>query len=350
MHPLDDIERIKELDPQDHFGMVAGLADQLPEAYTAGTDVIEDLIGELGGIAVAGMGGSAIGSDLVAAAYDNSLPGPLVTIRGYRLPHWVDSRTLVFAVSYSGNTEESLSCLDQALERGCRVVCICSGGHMADVAAGNGLPIIEVPAGLQPRAAIGYLSMPIASCLESLGLIEGVEGDVSEATALLRELSRLYGPENPTSENPAKRLAMDLRGKIPVIYGCELTTAAARRWKGQINENAKNAAFANEIPELNHNEIVGWENPAGSLGRFAVVFLSDEGVHPQNRRRIEITGGLMEDYAGLVRSCHPGGNSRLTRIFSSIYLGDYVSLYLAILNGVDPSPVDRIEDLKKKLA
>jgi glucose/mannose-6-phosphate isomerase len=347
---LDDIKAIKQLDSQDMFGMVAGLPGQLEQAYAAGAGAIEDPGGEVGGIAVAGMGGSAIGSDLVANVYDVSLPSPLVTVRNYHLPQWLDSRSLVFTVSYSGNTEESVSCLGEALERGCRTICVSSGGKMGEIAASEGLPLIEVPAGYQPRAALGWLSVPIASCLESLGLVEGVEVDIAETLAVLDELRGLYGPETPTVENPAKQLAVELKGKTPLIYGCELTAVAARRWKCQINENANNMAFAAELPELDHNEIVGWEQPAGSLQGFAVVFLADPGIHPQNRKRIDATRDIVASHAASVHEFAPLNGSRLTRLFASIFFGDYLSLYLAILNGVDPSPVSRIEDLKRQLS
>lgn len=349
-HSLDDNELIRSLDSEDLFGMVAGLPGQLEQAYAAGAGAIEDPGGEVGGIAVAGMGGSAIGSDLVANIYDVSLPSPLVTVRNYHLPHWLDSRSLVFTVSYSGNTEESVSCLGEALERGCRTICVCSGGKMGQIAASEELPLIEVPTGFQPRAALGWLSIPIASSLESLGLVEGVEGDVAETVAVLDELRELYGPETPAAENPAKQLALELRGKTPLIYGCELTAVAARRWKCQINENAKNMAFAAELPELDHNEIVGWEQPAEGLKGFAVVFLADPGVHPQNRKRIDITRDIVAENAASVHEFTPVNGSRLTRLFASIFFGDYLSLYMALLNGVDPSPVNRIEDLKRQLS
>ncbi|MEK7817717.1 MAG: bifunctional phosphoglucose/phosphomannose isomerase, partial [Actinomycetota bacterium] len=224
-----------------------------------------------------------------------------------------------------------------------------TGGKVGQVAAEKELPLVEVPSRLQPRAAMGYLSVPLAACLESLGLVEDVAGDVEETAAVLKGLSALYGPENPAAGNPAKQLAAQLKDKIPVIYGCELTTVAANRWKCQINENAKALAFYNEFPELNHNEIVGWEKPEALVGEFKVIYLSDGGNHPQNDRRMQITADLLPAGAAGIYNHPTTGESRLARLFSGIYLGDYVSLYLAVLGGVDPSPVARIEDLKKRL-
>ena len=347
---LDDVSYISSLDSQNQFGMVAGLGEQVRAAYQSARDVITDGGGEVGGIAVAGMGGSAIGGDIVAAAYESSLSGQMATIRGYHLPEWISSRSLVFAVSYSGNTEETVSCLGEALERGSRIVCISTGGKVGEIAAGKELPLVKVPGSLQPRAASGYLSVPIAACLESLGLAVDVEDDVEETAGVLSLLAELYGPEVPLDGNPAKQLAAGLYGKIPVIYGAEVTSVAARRWKCQINENAKSLAFYNEFPELNHNEIVGWEHPAGLMDRFGIVYLQDELMHPQNRRRMEVTGALLTEYVGDIHTHQSSGRSRLARLFSSMYLGDYVSLYLAVLEGIDPSPVVRIEELKRKLA
>jgi glucose/mannose-6-phosphate isomerase len=347
---LDDISHIKSLDSQDQFGMVGNLAGQVRDAYQAGCHVISDGGGELGGIAVAGMGGSAIGGDLVASAFIDSLPSPMATIRGYQLPDWLTSRSLVFAVSYSGNTEETLSCLGQALERGCNLVAISSGGKISQTARERELPLIEVPSSLQPRAAMGFLSIPIAACLESMGLATDVERDVDETAGVLSLLAELYGPEVPASENPAKQLAATFHQKIPVIYGAEVTAVAAMRWKCQINENAKALAFYHEFPELNHNEVVGWESPADLMDRFRVIYLKDDQFHPQNKKRMDVTAGLLKDYVGDILEHHSSGRSRLARLFSSIYLGDYVSLYMAVLYGIDPSPVVRIEALKKQLA
>ncbi|MHB1361770.1 MAG: bifunctional phosphoglucose/phosphomannose isomerase [Thermoleophilia bacterium] len=350
MQQLDDMEHIRKLDSQDQFGMVAGLPGQMFDAYAAGGRVALEAGGEVGGIAVAGMGGSAIGGDVIASVYDAELPSPMVTVRGYRLPHWISSRSLVFVVSYSGNTEETISCLHEALERGCRIICLSTGGKVGQIAAEKGLPFIQVPSSLQPRAAMGWLSVPIAACLENLGLIEAVAEDVREASAELQKCIELYGPGNPAAANPAKQLAAELFQRVPVIYGSEVTAVAALRWKCQINENAKALAFHNRFPELNHNEIVGWEHPAEDMERYRVIYLTDGKMHPQNLKRMDVTAGLLERYVGEIRRYPTSGEGRLARLLSSINLGDYLSLYLAILYGIDPSPVERIENLKKQLA
>lgn len=344
---LDDAAAIAALDGQDQFGMVASLGEQVREAYGVAWEAVEESPLEVGGVVVAGMGGSAIGADLVRNVYDSSLYCNMETVRNYSLPGWVDSRTVVFAISYSGNTEETLSCLEQALERGSRVICVASGGKVAAIAAEKELALINIPAGLQPRAAIGYLSVPVAGCLEAMGLVGELEEDVSETAAALEDLADAYGIGRPFEINQAKQLALALHENVPVIYGAELTAVAARRWKGQINENAKTLAFSNEFPELNHNEIVGWEYPEDLQERFRIVCLEDRETHTQNIRRMELTA---ESLPGEVIRHATSGASRLARVLSACYLGDWVSLYMAVLRGIDPSPVERIEELKKRLA
>lgn len=347
---LDDVARIAALDTQDQFGMVGDLPEQVQQAYQAATRVKMEDFGEVAGIAVAGMGGSAIGGDVVATAYEDQLGVPMVTVRGYHLPQWIGSRSLVFVVSYSGNTEETISCLGEALERGCHIICISTGGRISDIAREHDLPLIEVPASLQPRAAMGWLSVPVAACLEGLGLLGSVEDDCNETAKVLGQLRELYGPANPQQGNPAKQLATRLENLIPVIYGAELTAVAATRWKCQINENSKSLAFCNQFPELNHNEVVGWERPPQLLKDYRLIYLKDEQSHPQNQKRMAVTAELLADHVGEIREYATTGQSRFARVLSSTYLGDYVSLYLAILYGIDPSPVVRIESLKKRLA
>jgi len=350
LNRLDDKVNIKSLDTQDQFGMVVALPEQVQQAYKAAAEIELEDFGEVSGIAVAGMGGSAIGSDVVAASYEDQLGSPMVTIRGYHLPRWISSRSLVFVVSYSGNTEETISCMDEALERGCHIICVSTGGRVGKIARERGLPLVEVPNSLQPRAAMGWLSVPIAACLEGLGLLGSVEEHVNETAAVLAQLRDLYGPDNPAESNPVKQLATELENLIPVIYGAELTETAALRWKCQINENSKALAFHNRFPELDHNEIVGWERPPALLKSYRIIYLKDEQSHPQNHKRMDVTADLIKDHVGSIREYATTGKSRLARILSSTYLGDYLSLYLAILYGIDPSPVERIENLKKRLA
>jgi len=302
-------------------------------------------------IVILGMGGSAIGGDLLSDYLADELAIPIVVIRGYDIPKFVDENSLVFAVSYSGNTEETLSALKRCLEAKARVIALTSGGKLAVLAQENNFPVIEVPAGIQPRAAISYLFFPVLKALERLGLIKERVGEIEETHNILRELSREYGVKSHIKNNFAKKTALSLYQHLPLIYGSEgLLKAAAMRWKTQINENSKWPCFWNVFPELDHNEMVGYEIENSINRQVKIVYLQDkEGLLRVEQRR-EITRKIIEDKAAEFIICPTRGKGKMARMFSIIYLGDLASYYLAILNQVDPSPVACIEDLKKELA
>lgn len=302
-------------------------------------------------IVILGMGGSAIGGDLLSNYLTDELVIPIVVIRGYDIPKFVDEDSLVFAVSYSGNTEETLSALKKCLEVKARVIALTSGGKLAALSQENNFPVIKVPTGIQPRAAISYLFFPVLKALERLGLIKERGGEIEETHNILRELSREYGAKSPSKNNLAKKVALILYQHLPLIYGSEgLLGAVAMRWKTQINENSKWPCFWNVFPELDHNEIVGYEIENGINLQVKIVYLQDkEGLLRVEQRR-EITRKIIEDKVAEFIVCPSRGKGKMARMFSLIFLGDLASYYLAILNQVDPSPVACIEDLKKELA
>jgi glucose/mannose-6-phosphate isomerase len=351
--------RVAELDRSDMLGAIAGLPRQLTAGYAVARSGLSGVFGEAAaapapparptGLAVCGMGGSAIGADLVLAA----LPGlrvPVAVVRGYELPAWVSSKTLVVAVSCSGDTEETLTCAQAALERGCAPICIASGGALAALAGERGLPLLTVPAGGQPRALLGYLAMPFLATLEAAGLCADSSTDVDETVALLRAGNEVLGTLAPDAMHAAKRLAGRLHNKQAVVYGAGLTVPAARRWKGQINENAKAPAFWNELPELDHNELMGWTSLPHVAAATLAVFLDDVQGDARLRRRVRLTAAELEARGVAVERVETRGTSRLARLFSLVQLGDYASFYLALLYGVDPTPVGAIEEFKAKLA
>lgn len=302
-------------------------------------------------IVILGMGGSAIGGDLLSNYLTDELAIPIVVIRGYDIPKFVNEDSLVFAVSYSGNTEETLSALKKCLEVKARVIALTSGGKLAALSQENNFPVIKVPTGIQPRAAISYLFFPVLKALERLGLIKERGGEIEETHNILRELSREYGAKSPSKNNLAKKVALILYQHLPLIYGSEgLLGAVAMRWKTQINENSKWPCFWNVFPELDHNEIVGYEIENGINLQVKIVYLQDkEGLLRVEQRR-EITRKIIEDKVAEFIVCPSRGKGKMARMFSLIFLGDLASYYLAILNQVDPSPVACIEDLKKELA
>lgn len=288
------------------------------------------------GVVICGMGGSAIGADLAAAAVGLRATAPITTIRGYELPAWVGRDTLVVCASYSGNTEETLACFEAAGAAGAPRVALTTGGRLAQLARAEGVPVIGVPGGMQPRAAVVYMTVGALECAALCGAAPSLRDEIEGAGALLAEL--LDDPE------PAA-VAGALDGRVPIVYGAELTDPVAARWKTQINENAKRPAFQSTLPEADHNELCGYA--AG--GDFTLVFLEDEGQHERVRRRIELTAEVARE-AGLetvrVRS---RGQTALQRVMSLVLLGDLTSVRLAELAGVDPTPVEALERFKQAL-
>jgi len=348
---LDDVQAIEALDSMGMFGTTRDLPEQCSRALDTAADVPLPAGGTFQNIVVTGLGGSAIGGDLLRVYAFTCLDIPVTVNRGYTLPRFAGPRTLVLAVSFSGNTEETLGAYNEARRRGAAIVAVTSGGQLAAQARRDGVPLITVPGGIAPRSAIGYLFLPLLMLLDRLGLVNGIEAEAAEAVRILRELRIRYDLEAPLTENPAKQMAMNLQGRIPVIWGASTTTeAVAQRWKGQINENAKAPAYWNVLPELNHNEIVGFQAPTDNLHRIWLVFLRDPDDHPQVQKRFAVTREIVGKVVAGVSEVEASGKGLLARMFSLIYLGDYVSLYLACRYGINPGPVEVIDRLKSTLA
>jgi glucose/mannose-6-phosphate isomerase len=301
-----------------------------------------------GGLVVAGMGGSAIGGALARAALGDRAMRPIVIARDYGLPAWTTPDTTVLCASYSGNTEETLAAFEAAGALGARRIVSTTGGKLANAARADGVPVIPLPGGFQPRAAVAYSLVVALEVAALCGASDGQHCEIDVAAAHAEALVTEWGPEGP-EESLAKELARGLHGTIPQIAGSGLTAPIAYRWKTQLNENAKLPSFSNEFPELDHNEIVGWEG-AAELGRFSAVFLDDSDLHPRVRQRIELTRGLIAADAAATYRVETIGESPIERLVSLVLLGDLVSLYLAVLRGVDPGPVAVIERLKGELA
>lgn len=352
MSRLDDTRAIEAADPGGMHAHLVGFAEQLESARAIGRDAPLSVRADgVTAVAVLGMGGSAIGGELLAAYAQDKLRVPLLVNRSYELPAFIGPETLVFVCSYSGNTEETLAAFEDALGRGARIVCSTTGGRVGALAAERGLDVIRIPAGLPPRAALGYSFVPLLVALGRLGFLEDAEGELPDATAVAREAASRLSGDVPAERNAAKELSLWLEGRVPVVYGSVGRTAAiASRWCGQFSENSKLVAHRNELPEMNHNEIVGWSAP-GVLGRSArVVFLTDDEDHPRVARRMEVTAGMIEETGVAVRTLRGSGATRLGRMFSLVVLGDFTSFYLSMLSGVDPTPVDPIDRLKSTLA
>jgi glucose/mannose-6-phosphate isomerase len=301
-----------------------------------------------GGLIVAGMGGSAIGGRLALGLLERQLKRPMVVNDTYRLPGWVGPDTLVLCSSYSGATEETLSAYDAAGERGAPRLVATTGGPLGEHARRDGVSVIPVPGGFQPRAAVGYSTVAALEAAALCGAAQSLRGEIEGAAALAQELAVEWGPDGD-EDNEAKALARRLHGTVPVIAGAGQAYAAAYRWKCQINENAGVPAFASPMPELCHNEVVGWP-AARSLGRFAAVFLDDTGAHPRDALRTEIVAGQAAEWADVVERVPTRGANHTERLVALVLLGDLVSLYLAVLRGKDPVDIAPITALKAALA
>jgi len=297
---------------------------------------------------VAGMGGSAVGGSLARAALGDRASRPIVIARSYELPPWATPDTAVLCCSYSGDTEETLACYEAARALGAPRVVATIGGELAGSARADGVPVIPLPAGFAPRTAVAYMTVAALEVAALCGAGPNLRSEIDVAAAQAEELAAQWGPDAPTDALP-KSLAHGLHATIPQIAGAGLTAAIAYRWKTQINENAEMPAFAHELPELDHNEVVGW-SAAPELGRFSAVLLDDSGLHPRTRQRIELTRRLIEGQAQRVFVVQTRGESPTARVLSLVLLGDLVSLYLAVLRGIDPTPVAVIDQLKAQLA
>lgn len=344
-------ESIKRLDPAGMFHCISDFPSQVEEAVEIGKQArLRALKGPFSSIVMTGMGGSAIGGDILRSYVSQELRVPCLVNRSYTLPAFVNTSTLVVVSSYSGNTEETLSAYKAARERGAKILCLTTGGEVLRLAEQHGNPAIKVIPGLQPRAALGYSFFPLLLALTRTGLLRSQEKNIQETVDLLWKLSRQLGNYR-TKTNRAVRIARILHGRLPIIYSSsEHLDAVNVRWRGQISENAKQLAYGHVLPELNHNEIVGWNVDRTLMKKTAVLFLKDKGVHDRVRLREEVTRSIVRRHAGKVLEVSSEGSSLLARIFSLVYLGDWVSYYLAILNRRNPTPVKVIEYLKGELA
>ncbi len=340
-------EGIAAVDARDMLGDVldqpAQMRDALERVRAAGIEKRA----HPGGLRILGMGGSAIGGDLAAAAIGRRRRAPVRTVRGSGLePTTRDA--LVLCASYSGETAETLACFADAGAAGAERVVLTTGGRLAAAARSEGVPVIGVPSGMQPRAAVAYMLVGALECAALCGAAPSLRPEIQAASEPLRRLAAEWGPDAPEDALP-KRLARRLRGHLPVIYGAAATAPVAFRWKTQINENAKLPAFSAELPEADHNELNAWEGAPG-LAPLAAIFLDDGGADESLRRRVVLTAREIGAYASALEEVPAFGSTPVERVAAGVMLGDFLSVYLAVLRGVDPTPVEAIERFKRVLA
>jgi glucose/mannose-6-phosphate isomerase len=341
---------ISELDKQDLFGQAYALPDQMQHALRA-SEGLEGLPKKerIENVVVLGMGGSGIAGDVLVAAAAPFVPVPITVVKGYEIPAFVGEGSLVFAVSCSGDTEETVEAATEAAVQGAKIVVVSKGGKLADLAGGWGSPVVRVPQNIpQPRAAIGALAIPAIAVLEDIGLFPGARQWIDQAIEqVTKRRDELTQPGNF-----AEKLAEQLKNKLTVVHSSgSLGMAVAQRWKTQINENAKAAAYWATMPEVCHNEVVGWDALApNTKDNLAIISLRHDEEHPQVMRRFELTAPHVKPNVALMEDVVAEGDGTLAQLMDLVMIGDYVSLHMAIQQGIDPGPVDFLSELKGALS
>ncbi len=352
MKLLNAPERLRAGDPSGMSDHLEGLPRQLEEALAIGRGAPLTLRGEgVSAVAVFGMGGSAIGGELVRGCLEDRLGVPFEVVRSYSVPAYVGPSTLAVISSYSGDTEEALSTYRAAASRGARILCSTTGGTLGELAEASGHDTIRIPGGLPPRAAIGYGLVPLVVLLWRLGLTDDPSDEIADTIDTAREAVGRFGLNSACEANGAKELAEWLDGGVPVVCGTEPRTApVASRWRSQFAENSKVWAHSATLPEMNHNEIVALAHGGRIGGDKRVVFMRDVEDHPRVAIRADVTCRMLTEAGVSAREVASFGRSRLARLFSLVMLGDFTSFYMAALSGVDPTPIAPIDALKKALS
>ncbi len=339
-----------------HYSRFLSLLQKFPEQISTSLSLMKNFsipiqASDIQHIVISGMGGSAISGDLLLGYAGEQLSLPVYINRDYSVPKYVNQHTLFIALSYSGDTEETLTATREALSRSAKVVVISSGGEMKTFCLQNNCPFVEIPTGYPPRQALGYLFIPLLKILETIGCIQVPQADYAESVALLKTMAERYHPDKSFGNNLANHIAQSIYHAIPICYaGAPYLYGVPIRWRNQFNENAKVLAFSNNFPELNHNEIMGYEGLYEVNKYFRVILLRDPDEHPRVQERIRITKRILKQQKILFGEVFAEGQSRLARLLSMVYTGDWASYYLALLNEKDPLAIDSINYLKQQLS
>ena len=347
---LNDYTSFPKIDQQNYLAEIENLPSQLENAYQQGLSLSLPAWQGIKNVLIAGMGGSAIGADLLAAYTAPLCPVPVVVQRNYSLPAWAHGPgTLVITSSHSGNTEETLAVFEQARINGCRILTLCTGGKLAEKAKASKIPLWTFEHPGQPRAAVGYSFGMLLALLARLGLIPDPAGELSGTVSAMRKQQAGLQTELPVVRNPAKRLAGQLMGRWVMVFGADVLEPVARRWKTQVNELAKAWAQFESLPEADHNALAGLQQPEQALSSAMALFLRAPSYHPHNLLRTELTKhaymleGLNTDFVDAQ------GETPLAQQWTALHLGDYVAYYLAMLYEIDPTPIQALEGFKKQI-
>jgi len=347
-HRLEDPEEIKQVDKADMLKFCLNMSRHYREAFSLASGITNSY-SKPRNIIIAGMGGSAIGGELLKDWARNKICVPIEVNREYHLPAYANEETLVLITSYTGDTEETLSALLDAIKYKCMIYCITSGGTIMRIAEQLQIPFLRVPSGMPPRAALPYMLVPLLLFLEKTGLSTEVSKELEEAFSIIEVIEKQNAAKTLVDNSLAKMLAVNINGFILLVYGFGLFSGVARRFKQQINENAKMMAKWDNLPELDHNEIVGYEKIEKHKERFVAIFIRDKAEPIEIRSRIEITKNLMVATGISLYEVWSQGSGGLAKMLSIVAVADFLSVYLAVLRGVDPFPVQTIDKLKDSL-
>jgi glucose/mannose-6-phosphate isomerase len=345
---LDNNDEIKKIDKSNmlsfcinaskHYLESAKNAEKIKLDFTPPENVI-----------ISGMGGSAIGGELLKDYTRTKASVPIEVSREYQLPNYANKKSLVILASYSGDTEETLSSLLDAINRKCMIFCLSSGGNLIRLAEKLNVPYLQVRSGMPPRAALPHMFTPLLKCMEKINIIPEISKEFSEVPKLLEKISNENSPERTLDDNIAKKIALDLKDSSPVIYGFGIYRGAAQRFKQQFNENAKVPAKWEYFSELNHNETMGWENARQIAKHYSVILIRDKEEPTEIYSRIETTKTLMQPSFSKISEIWAQGKGNLAKILSTVLVGDFASVYLAFLRKLDPTPVNTVTLMKEKI-
>ena len=348
---LDDMKIYSSLDPEAMLARIKELPLQCRQAWqTAMSFDLPQDYRKIDKVVILGVGGSAIGGDLIRTLLQAEMKIPVIVHRDYGLPAYIDEKTLLIASSYSGNTEETLSGFELALKTGAKKIAVTTGGKLGEISKANNVPVFKIEYRAQPRAALGFSFIPTLGVLQKLGFIKDKAADVAETVRVLDDISARHDEKSPLKSNPAKQLAQKLYGKLLVVYGAGIAAEVAHRWKTQLNENSKVWTFYEVFPELNHNAIVGYGLPQDIASKTMVVLLRSPAFNARIKLRYDVTCEILKQSGVAYDFVDGEGQSDLSQIMSLVFIGDYVSYYLALLYKTDPTPVKLIAYLKDRLA
>lgn len=341
----------KSIDSSNMLKSIYDFPFQMKEAKSIGERIeLKNTYENVQNIVLCGMGGSAIGGDLSRSLVNESLTVPMFVNRNYSLPNWVNSNSLVIASSYSGNTEETLSAYHEAISKGAKVIGVTTGGELASLIDKNKNEKVLIPAGLQPRAAVAFTFIPLLYLLKKLSITNSKALDeLDAAIEKIQSVNDIYSLDN--EKNPTYVLAKEIYRTIPVIYGeNEMTSTIALRWKGQFCENSKMLAYHNDLPEMNHNEIVGWQENPKLLKQISILWISDKSCNARNSLRLGSSRDILGSIPAIQKKVELDGASFTERFIHLLHFGDWISYWCALLHIIDPTPVTNIDKLKKILS